>query len=281
MKRRRNGGTRPAAVITAFSSCGRQHPAILMELLGRGAHASPRHGCNLLEYTSVLAGERWSSRPQSVHPALAEVADIVNDQMTDDGRRLLTPLAPWLSGTNAADPRTWPAVTEVCVRAALAWASRPDEPRLLADMDATRSWLAEASRPADGQRRTPWAGQQQRRRARHAICSALLTVAASADPDAVDAKLCQILVDCVNEGRRLAGEPAVDPRLPLADCPQRLAVEPRLVRSPGCDWMELGYRPVRTPLPEWPRAAHAQPTPGKVESALLHLCWPAGTRNTK
>ncbi len=250
MKIRRNRGS-PSAAASAFWSSGRRRPAVMMKLLARGAHASPSQGCNVLEYASVLAGECWSSRPQSVHPALAEVADMVNDQMTDARRRLLTPLAPWLIGTNAADPRTWPAITEVCVRAALARASRPDEPRLLADLEAARSWLAEAGRPAGGRRRALCAGHRQRWRARHAICSALLTVTASADQDAADARLCQILVDCINEWRRLAGKPTVEPRLPLADCPQLLTVEPYFTTSPGCDWMELGYRPARTPVPGW------------------------------
>ena len=139
----------------------------MMELLGRGAHASPRDGCNVLEYASVLAGERWTSCPPSVHPALTDVAFLVNDQMTDDGRRLLTPLAPWLLGTNTTDPQTWPAITEVYVRAALTWAGQPDEPRLQADLNAARNWPAEASRPAN-RRRTPRAERRQRRWAWHA-----------------------------------------------------------------------------------------------------------------
>jgi len=256
MRGRGNWGSSPAAATLPLPSPGRQRRVIMMELLGRGAHASPRDGCSILEYASVLAGERWSSRPQSVHPALADAADMVNDLMTDDRRRLLAPLAPWLPGTNTANPRTWPAVTEVCVRAALAHASQPVELRLRTDLDATRHWLAEATQPADGRRRAPWAGRRQRRWARHAIRSALLAVAASADQaDDADARLRQALVDCINECRRLAGEPAVDPRLPLADCPQWLAVEPNLMRSPGCDWMDLGYQPVHSHLAEWPDAA--------------------------
>lgn len=229
MRSQGNRGS-PPADDPSPPSPGRQHRVVMMELLGRGAHASPRCGCSVLEYVSVLAGERWSSRPQSVHPAVADVADMVNDQMSDDRRRLLTPLAPWLLGTSTADPRVWPAVTEVCVRAGLA-----------------RGW-----------ERTPRAGALERRWAKQAICSALLTVAASADRGAADAALCQVLVDCVNECRRLAGEPAVDPRLPLAHCPRHLAVEPHLVWSPGCDWMELGYRPVHALSPEWPRTDQAQ-----------------------
>jgi hypothetical protein len=235
---------------------------IMMELLGRGVHANPRRGCNVLEYASVLASERWSSRPRSVHPALADVADMVNDQMADDNRRLLTPLAPWLLGTSTADPRAWPAITGVCIGAVLAWASEPGKPRLKADLDTARHWLAEPSRPLR-------AGRRERRWARHAICTALLTVAASADHDNADTRLCQILLDCVNECRRLAGEPAVDPRLPLADCPQRLAVERHMMWLPGCDWMEVGYRPVR-PLPRVSAdAAQAQPGRGTTESTAV------------
>jgi hypothetical protein len=245
---RSRGNQRPpsAAAAPCSPSPGRQRRIVMMELLGRGIHASPRDGCNLLEYASVLAGERWNSRPQSVHPALAATADMVNDHMTDNRRRMLMPLAPWLLVTRSADPRTWPAITGVCICAALAWAAEPDEPWLIADLDATRRWLAEASRPTDGRQRAPWADRRKRRWAKQVIRSALLTVAASADRDAADARLCQVLVDCVNECRLLAGEPAVDPRLPLADCPQRLAVEPRLMWLPGCDWTELGYRPART-----------------------------------
>jgi hypothetical protein len=241
---------------------------IMMELLGREVHANPRRGCNVLEYASVLAGERWSSRPRSVHPALADVAGMVNDQMTDDNRRLLTPLAPWLLGTSTVGPRAWPAITGVCIRAALAWASEPGKPRLKADLDTARTWLAETSRSPDG-RRPPWAGRRERRWARQAICTALLTLAASADQDDADASLCQVLLDCVNECRRLAGKPAADPRLPLADCPQRLAVERHMIWLPGCDWMEVGYRPVRTIPPGSAEAAQAQPGRGKTESTAV------------
>lgn len=253
MRSRRNRGSPQAAVI--------------MELLGRGAHTSPRNGCNVLEYASVLAGERWDSRPQSVHPALAHVADIVNDQMSDDRRRLLTPVAPWLLGTKSEDQRTWPVVTAACLGAAFTHVSQPEESRLLTDLHTARDWLAEASRRDDGRRNAPLAGREKRRWARHAMRSALLTAAASADEHDADDSLCQILVACVNQCRRLAGEPAVDPRLPLADCPQRMAVEPHFLRSPGCDWMETGYRPAGTLALEWQRVVQTQPPLGETESA--------------
>lgn len=256
MRGHRNRGSPPAAAAPS-SSPGKQRRMIMMELLERGVHASPREGCSVLEYASVLAGERWSSCPQSVHPALAAVAGLVNDQMTDDRRRMLTPLAPWLLGTNTIDPGIWPAITEACVRAALTRAGEPDKPRLLADLDATRNWRAGVRQSTDGRLRAPWAGRRERQWARNTICSALLAAATSADQGDADVWLCQVLVYCVNECRRLVGESAVDPRLPTADCPQHLAVEPHLVWSPGCDWVELCYRPVHTLTlsSEWPRGS--------------------------
>jgi hypothetical protein len=240
---------------------------IMMELLGRGVHANPRHGCNVLEYASVLAGERWETCPQAVHPALAAAAGMINDLMTDDRRRLLTPLAPWLVSTRTADPRVWPAVTGVCLRAALASAGEPNQPRLRAKLDITRNWLAEVRSPRNGRRRVHAASRRERRWASQAICSAVRTVAISAGQDDADAGLCQVLVDCINEWRRLSGEPEVDPRLPLADCPQNLAIQPRLVRSPGCDWMELGYQLVTPPAPAPTHVTQAQRRRGQAEAA--------------
>jgi hypothetical protein len=87
------------------------------------------------------------------------------------------------------------------------------------------------------------------RRLKRALRSLQLSVAGSVSTDETDGVLGQVLVDCINECRRLAGERAVDPRLPLADCPRRLAVRPRAMRSPGCDWIETGYEPVLSQLP--------------------------------
>ncbi len=220
---------------------------IAMELLGQGAHADPRHGSNVLELASVLAGEPWSANPESVHPALAAAADTVNDLLTDDRRRLLVPLAPWLLGTNSADPRIWPAVASVCIWAATPSVPEPDKSRLLADLDRARTWLADINSPRHGRRRGDRARRRDRRWAMRAGCSALARVAASANPEDADAALCQALLNCINECRRLAGKEAVDPRLPLADCPQRLLVQLRTMWSPGCDWMEPGYQLVPTP----------------------------------
>lgn len=196
---------------------------ITMELLGRGAHADPGGGANVLELASVLAGEPWSTRPRSVHPALAAVAEVVNDLLADDRRPLITPLAPWLPGTSTRDARVWPALAVVCEQAAAS--------------------IAGQDRPG------PPANRPDRRRLKRALRSLQTSVAGSVRGDGADAVLCQVLVDCINVCRRLAGQRAVDPRLPLADCPRRLAVRPRAMRSPGCDWIEIGYEPDPPQLP--------------------------------
>jgi hypothetical protein len=183
---------------------------ITMELLGRVTHADPRHGCNVLELASVLAGEPWSTQPHSVHPALAAVAGTVNDLLSDDRRRLLAPIAPWLPGTNTADPRVWPAIVNVCTRAA-APVGGPGQPQLPAAPDEMSSQPAEGNSPGCGRRRRPWPGPRHRRWAKAAIGSALRSLAGSADQCDTDAALCQVLVDCINECRWLAGKEAVAP----------------------------------------------------------------------
>jgi hypothetical protein len=230
---------------------------ITMELLGRGTHADPRHGCNVLEFASVLVGEPWRTPPHSVHPALAAVAGTVNDLLADDRRRLLVPIAPWLLGTSSADPGVWPAVVNVCARAA-AQVVGHDRAQLLADLHDTSSRLAEAGSPGCERRRRSWPSGWPRRWARYAIGSALRLIAGSGDQGDAAAALCQVLVDCINECRRLAGQEAVDPRLRLLDCPRRMAVQPRLMWAPGCEWMQLGYQPVFHDLPSSAYPAQAQ-----------------------
>jgi hypothetical protein len=92
-------------------------------------------------------------------------------------------------------------------------------------------------------------------------------VAASATPEDADAALCQALVDCINECRRLAGKEAVDPRLPLADCPQRVLVQLHAMWSPGCDWMEPGYQLAPTAQPARVPTAPAQRMPDQQPAA--------------
>ena len=53
---------------------------IMMELLGRGVHANPRRGCNVLEYASVLAGHY-----RGVHPRRPGLGQRTRQATTEDG----------------------------------------------------------------------------------------------------------------------------------------------------------------------------------------------------
>jgi hypothetical protein len=73
-----------------------------LPLLSAGLHLNPEDGACLMEYTSVLAGQRFTDHPGCTDPTLATLARLVNDAISDDGRPRLAALAPRL----AVAPRT-------------------------------------------------------------------------------------------------------------------------------------------------------------------------------
>lgn len=220
---------------------------ITVELLGRGAHVRPSDGANVLELVTVLAGEPWSTGPESVHPALATVAQTVNNLLDDDHRRLLVPLAPWLPGAHTAD--AWAAVADVCDRAAQTAARRPSLPTPpRAGENAVRGLPVQGDQQPGRRRHWHRGHRQDQRKIADAVQAAQLSWAGSGSERAA-AALCQLLTDCLNECRRLAGEQPVDPGLPLAGCPRHLQVRQRHVWLPGCDWMSIGYQPIDALMP--------------------------------
>ena len=74
-------------------------------VLARGRHRSARRGACLMEYVSVLAGERFSDHPTSTHPAVARLARLVNDSSSDADRSLLGAIAPDLIALRTDDAR--------------------------------------------------------------------------------------------------------------------------------------------------------------------------------
>src|SRR4051812_13313764 len=88
-------------------------------VLSRGRHRTPRRGACFMEFASVLAGEKWSDHPACTHPLLGQLARLVNDHSTDDGRQELTLLIPSVVGRRGND-RTWLTVAvAVAARAVL------------------------------------------------------------------------------------------------------------------------------------------------------------------
>lgn len=80
-----------------------------LPLLGHGNHESPREGACVMEYVSVIAGEKWTDNPECTHPLLASPAVAFNDNIRagEDAlrSRLMLPLVPLLIGTNPNNVR--------------------------------------------------------------------------------------------------------------------------------------------------------------------------------
>lgn len=93
-------------------------PAGLPEL-SAGSHRRPEQGSCLMEYVSVLAGQRFSDRPRCTHPNLAGLARQINDTTSTAGRPRLARLAPDLIGTRCADRRVPAAILACCADAGL------------------------------------------------------------------------------------------------------------------------------------------------------------------
>lgn len=89
----------------------------IVPILSRGKHRNPRRGACFMEMASYLAGERWSDHPACTHSLLAEMARLVNDHTTDEGRPRLVELIPSVIGLTSEDPH-WDA--EIALRAATA-----------------------------------------------------------------------------------------------------------------------------------------------------------------
>lgn len=90
--------------------------------LSRGPHADPAAGVCLMERVSAIAGEPFSDRPSCTHPALAALAQQVNDRVSDAARDRLLALAPALADAADADPRAAWRLVAVCADHALALA---------------------------------------------------------------------------------------------------------------------------------------------------------------
>jgi hypothetical protein len=67
--------------------------------LSRGAHSRPEDGVCLMELVACLAGAPHSDAPSCTHPVLAAVARVVNDGVSEEGRRRLAGRAPELVDT--------------------------------------------------------------------------------------------------------------------------------------------------------------------------------------
>lgn len=90
-----------------------------LPMLGHGKHANPQQGACVMEYTSLLAGERFSYQPRCTHPALAEFARQVNDRLSQSARVELVTRAPALAAIGPRVPGVAAAVSTAACEFAL------------------------------------------------------------------------------------------------------------------------------------------------------------------
>jgi hypothetical protein len=67
--------------------------------LSKGKHSSPTAGACVMELASMLAGEPFSDRPQSVSPSIAAFLRSYNDRLDDDRRQDLYAYAAKVVGS--------------------------------------------------------------------------------------------------------------------------------------------------------------------------------------
>lgn len=92
-----------------------------LPVLEAGAHRDARSGSCVMEYVSVLAGERFTDRPQCTHPAVAALAWQVNDAVSHEVRQRLGLRAVDLVGAGrGVDGPVRPLVLAAVARAGLA-----------------------------------------------------------------------------------------------------------------------------------------------------------------
>lgn len=107
---------------------------VLVPVLSRGRHRTPRQGACFMEFASFLAGERWSDHPACTHPALAHLARGVNDLVSNGARGELAPLIPSVIGLTGAGDRIPAVVLARAAAAALPVASETRQRTLAAGL---------------------------------------------------------------------------------------------------------------------------------------------------
>jgi hypothetical protein len=89
------------SVPRVLSRPSRRHAPAGMPVLSAGKHSRPSQGACLMEYVSVLAGRRFSAKPECTDRTLAAIARAVNDYSSDAARQ---ELASYAGALSTADP---------------------------------------------------------------------------------------------------------------------------------------------------------------------------------
>jgi hypothetical protein len=216
-------------------------------LLSHGRHENPRHGVGLLELVSVLTESGWTDRPIGVHPALAVVAETVNDLVRPQASRALVPLAPWLCTAAPARSDLTPAIVFTCANTALPYVTGRARARLLRAIESAAERLVGSGQPSR-RRAAALSPRLRGHEARHAagvLRRAIRSVAAAFPPGRFrDQVLANLLEDCINAARAALGANPVHPWLPLEDCPGHIDLRVRWTYHPDTGERTRSYQPV-------------------------------------
>jgi hypothetical protein len=179
-----------------------------LPVLTTGSHRNPDRGSCVMEYVSVLAGERFSDHPRCTDPALAVLARGVNDTIGAATRRELAELAPDLIRTHLPERqhRTPAVIVACCARAGLAVA--PSDTGLRRMLARAERRLARLGPRGSGWTpRSPGSGRLPVSRAFARTTTALFT---HLDGAVRDRALLELLADAIARCRAL--DPAPDAR---------------------------------------------------------------------
>src|SRR3954454_2788500 len=94
-----------------------------LPLLSPGRHRRRKDGVCLMEYTSILAGERFSDSPRCTDFVLAAIARAVNDYSSDAARQQLAVLASELTSARGAGAAARFAIGRRCLLTAVPYAT--------------------------------------------------------------------------------------------------------------------------------------------------------------
>ncbi|HET7310025.1 MAG TPA: hypothetical protein VFJ17_01730 [Mycobacteriales bacterium] len=178
-----------------------------------------------MEYTSVLAGERFSDSPRCTDPVLAAVARAVNDYSSDRSRQRIAPYAGDLTTAHGAGDDVGRGIVRRCLLSALRYADGTRTHVLLVallgvdraaagesrgwdhsmlSLDAELALLGREREVADAAAYVATlpvkAGEHARRASGIAVEIAVATIAESAgDRDAADDALFELFNECVDD----------------------------------------------------------------------------------
>ena len=174
-----------------------------LPLIGPGRHLGPQDGACLMELVSLLAGEPFSDHPRCTHPALAELARLVNDACPRQTRPSLSRLAPELVGLHGPDPWLTAVLVHLCTRAARDVVPGRLDSRLAAAARHAARRRARAARGGPAGRWVTLTDPLYRLgAARHAMARAITSIGAAA-PAETGAVLVKLLQEAVTASEQL------------------------------------------------------------------------------